>query len=418
MHSLFTFQTKDVNLSMRRKIKFFAAGTAVCLSLFAGLLLVRNGIPDQLHVIEGKEEELLSGLSLNSFVTEEILPAGSQDDSNIPTGAVKIRCKLLGLIPIKEVDVKPVEESVVTPCGMPIGIYMQTDGILVVGTGIVNGRDGLDYEPSLNIVQSGDYIVGVNGMSVETKEDLVEAINNSGGNEVVIQMLRAGSLTSVKISPVQTKEAEYKVGLWVRDDTQGIGTLTYVDENGNFGALGHGISDVDTNTILSIKQGTLYDADILSITKGERGVPGELCGVIHYQEDGVLGEITSNQESGIFGKVDKIPDGYEAGQAIPVGFKQDIQTGPAEILCSVNGSVTKFDIEIEKVNLGGDDVNKSMVLKVTDPELLELTGGIVQGMSGSPIIQNGKFIGAVTHVFIQDPSSGYGIFAENMLRVE
>lgn len=403
---------------MRRKIKFFAASAAVCLSIFAGLLLVRNGIPDQLHVIEGKEEELLSGLSLNSLVTEEILPAGSQDNSNIPTGAVKIQCKLLGLIPIKEVDVKPVEETMVTPCGMPIGIYMQTDGILVVGTGIVNGRDGLDYEPALNIVQSGDYIVGVNGMSVETKEDLVEAVNNSGGKEVVIQMLRSGSLTSVKVSPVQTAESEYKVGLWVRDDTQGIGTLTYVDENGNFGALGHGISDVDTNTILSIKHGTLYDADILSITKGERGAPGELCGVIHYQEDGILGEITSNQESGIFGKVDKIPDGYEAGQAIPVGFKQEIQAGPAQILCSVNGSVTKFDIEIEKVNLGGDDVNKSMVLKVTDPKLLGLTGGIVQGMSGSPIIQNGKFIGAVTHVFIQDPSSGYGIFAENMLRVE
>lgn len=390
-------------------------GAAVLLLLSGGILAAESRIPDSLNVIEGREKEQLADLSFGTFVTGELVPAGNQGESNIPEGAVKVECRLLGMIPIKEVAVSQIRETSVIPCGMPIGIYMQTDGILVVGTGVVNGMDGLDYEPALNIVQSGDYIVGVNGMSVSTKEELVQAVNESQGKDVVLQMLREGSLTSVKVSPVQTAQKEYKVGLWVRDDTQGIGTLTYVDENGNFGALGHGISDVDTNTILSIREGTLYNADILSITKGERGAPGELSGVIHYQEDGILGTIRANQENGIFGSLTEFPAHFEKGEALPVGLKQEIETGKARILCAVNGKVDTYEIAIEKINLGGGDVNKSMVLRVTDPRLLELTGGIVQGMSGSPIIQNGKFIGAVTHVFIQDAASGYGIFAETML---
>lgn len=400
---------------MKRSRKFQLLGIAILIFLGLGIWMVDSRLPDHLHVIEGKEKEQLSDLSFGSLVTGEVVPAGSQGKSNIPSGEVKVECRLLGLIPIKEVAVSPVEETSVIPCGMPIGIYMQTDGILVVGTGVVNGMDGLDYEPALNIMQSGDYIVGVNGISVSTKEELVEAVNASKGKEVVFQMFRDGNVTSVKISPVQTGDGEYKVGLWVRDDTQGIGTLTYVAEDGSFGALGHGISDVDTNTILSIREGTLYNADILSITKGERGAPGELCGVIHYQDGEELGTIQSNTETGIFGTLTEFPEGYEKGEAIPVGFKQEIEEGPAQIMCSLNGTVNIYDIEIEKVSMGSGDVNKSMVIHVTDQELLELTGGIVQGMSGSPIIQNGKFIGAVTHVFIQDATRGYGIFAETML---
>lgn len=400
-------------MKRRRKCQLIGAATLILLGL--GVWMVDRELPDHLHVTEGKEQEQLSDLSFGSLVTGAVVPAGSQGESNIPAGEVKVECRLLGLIPIKEVEVSRVEETSVTPCGMPIGIYMQTDGILVVGTGVVNGMDGLDYEPALNKMQSGDYIVGVNGISVSTKEELVEAVNASKGKEVVIQMLRGGSLTSVKIAPVQTGTEEYKVGLWVRDDTQGIGTLTYVDDNGNFGALGHGISDVDTNTILAVREGTLYNADILSITKGERGAPGELCGVIHYQDDGEIGAIKSNTETGIFGTLSGFPQGFQKGEAIPVGLKQEIQEGPAQIMCAVDGSVQTYDIEIEKVSMGSGDVNKSMVIHVTDPKLLELTGGIVQGMSGSPIIQNGKFIGAVTHVFIQDATRGYGIFAETML---
>lgn len=399
---------------MKRMGKCWLLGAALLMLAGAGLWITERRIPDRLHVIEGNESEL-ANVSFGSLVTGEVVSAGSQGTSNIPEGAVKVQCRLLGVIPIKEVEVNQIEEISVIPCGMPVGIYMQTDGILVVGTGVVNGLDGLDYEPALNIVQSGDYIVGVNGMSVGTKEEMVEAVNGCGGNDVVLQMLRDGSLTSVKVSPVQTGEEEYKVGLWVRDDTQGIGTLTYVDEEGNFGALGHGISDVDTNGILSIKEGTLYNADILSITKGERGAPGELCGVIHYQEDGELGTIRVNQDTGIYGTLTSFPSEYQKGEAMPVGLKQEIQVGAAQVLCALDGTVKAYDIEIEKINLGGGDVNKSMVLHVTDPELLEKTGGIVQGMSGSPIIQNGKFIGAVTHVFIQDSTSGYGIFAETML---
>ena len=215
-----------------------------------------------------------------------------------------------------------------------------------------------------------------------------------------------------------TGTSEYKTGIWVRDDTQGIGTLTYVDENGNYGALGHGISDVDTSTLLSLQEGKLYPSDIISVVKGEKGTPGELAGVIRYDENEVMGSITANTEAGIFGKVTESFKSQLKGTPIEVGLKQEIETGPATIRCTVDGTVKEYDIEIEKVLLNSSDVNKSMVIKVTDEELLQKTGGIVQGMSGSPIIQNGKLIGAVTHVFIQDSTSGFGIFAENMIFVD
>lgn len=402
---------------MTGKIRAVLAGF-LGLVICGGIFFVQYQIPDELHIREGQEKEQLEEVSFGSFVQEEVVAADSQRDSNIPKGDVKIQCKLFGVLPIKEVNVAVVEGKTVTPCGVPIGIYMETRGILVVGTGVVNGTDGLDYEPALNIVQSGDYIVSVDGKPVSGKEDLMQKVNESGGTEIVLEVLRNGEKTKLKLEPVKSSSSEYKIGLWVRDDTQGIGTLTYVDEDGNFGALGHGINDVDTSTLLSIQDGTLYQADILSITKGERGVPGELSGMIHYQESGKLGTINENTECGIFGKLNRLPDGYQVGSPVEMAFKQEVESGPATILCAVDGQMKEYDVEIEKINLGSKDVNKSMVIHVTDENLLALTGGIVQGMSGSPILQHGKLIGAVTHVFIQDATSGYGIFAENMICVE
>ena len=329
-----------------------------------------------------------------------------------------IECKLFGVIPVKNIQVDVVERSKVIPCGSPVGIYMKTRGILVVGTGAVNGMDGVDYEPAASVIPSGDYILGVNGNPISDKKELISRINESGGSDITLEVQRKGEITDLKVSPVMTGTSEYKTGIWVRDDTQGIGTLTYVDENGNYGALGHGISDVDTSTLLSLQEGKLYPSDIISVVKGEKGVPGELAGVIRYDENEVMGSITANTEAGIFGKVTDSFKSQLKGTPIEVGLKQEIETGPATILCTVDGTVKEYDIEIEKVLLNSSDVNKSMVIKVTDEELLQKTGGIVQGMSGSPIIQNGKLIGAVTHVFIQDSTSGFGIFAENMIFVD
>lgn len=386
-----------------------------CIAFALGIYLLQNNIPDEVNLAAGEEWNLELNYPLNGFVREEVTAVGSQGQSNIPSGEVKVTCKLLGMIPIKEIQVNRVTKQQVIPGGNPVGIYMKTNGILVVGTGTVGGIDGLDYEPAVNIVQSGDYITGINDVSIASKEELVEKINQTGGEAVRLQIIRGGEASELQLAPVKTGTEEYKLGIWVRDDTQGIGTLTYIDGENRFGALGHGISDVDTGGLLNLKSGTLYHTDILSITKGEKGMPGELSGVIRYQQEEVLGDISSNTEEGIFGSVNQDFRSEIANEPVDIAFKQEIQPGPASIMCAVDGQVDSYEIEIEKVILNGKEANKSMVIRVTDPELLAKTGGIVQGMSGSPILQNGKLIGAVTHVFIQDSTMGYGIFIENML---
>ncbi len=386
----------------------------LCIMAFTGFFLIKRSIPDELNVVRGKDQREIKRVL--PMVEQEAVEAGGRDESNIPQGSVKISCSLLGVIPIKDIHVNVVEEKKVTPGGEAIGIYMKTMGILVVGTGTVRGLDGLDYEPALNIVQSGDYITSVNDSPVRNKEELTQLINGSKGEELVLEVQRNGETTTLKLAPVHTENDEYKLGIWVRDDTQGIGTLTYVDEEKNFGALGHGISDVDTGELLNLSGGTLYHADILSVTKGERGVPGELSGVIHYRTEEELGEIGENTEEGIFGTANKqMEEIAAASEPVEIAYKQEVEEGAATILCAVEGEVQEYQAEIKKIYLNSGDANKSMVIQVTDPVLLEKTGGIVQGMSGSPILQNGKLIGAVTHVFIQDATSGFGIFIENML---
>lgn len=408
-----------------RKIIISVLAFVLLVSL-TGAFLIDRSIPDRLQVVSGDRKSQILRYPFDTIIEENVAKAASQNGSNIPQDNLNmsaeepytIECKLFGVIPVKNIQVDVVERSKVIPCGSPVGIYMKTRGILVVGTGAVNGMDGVDYEPAASVVQSGDYILGVNGNSISDKKELISRINESGGSDITLEVQRKGEITDLKVTPVMTGTSEYKTGIWVRDDTQGIGTLTYVDENGNYGALGHGISDVDTSTLLSLQEGKLYPSDIISVVKGEKGVPGELAGVIRYDENEVMGSITANTEAGIFGKVTDSFKSQLKGTPIEVGLKQEIETGPATILCTVDGTVKEYDIEIEKVLLNSSDVNKSMVIKVTDEELLQKTGGIVQGMSGSPILQNGKLIGAVTHVFIQDSTSGFGIFAENMIFVD
>ena len=385
---------------------------------FGGFFLLQRSIPDYVNMVQGEEGDLNLNVPFKYFVEEEVVPAGNQNKSNIPKGAVKISCKLLGVIPIKEIAVNTVERTAVIPGGFPVGVYMKTEGILVVGTGTVGGMDGLEYEPAVNIVQSGDYIIGVNGTSVDTKEALIAKVNESKGESVTLQVSRNKEVIKLQLVPVQTEKNQYRLGVWVRDDTQGIGTLTFIDRNGGFGALGHGISDVDTGSLLSIKSGTLYKTEILSITKGERGVPGELSGVIRYQPGEVLGEIRENTNEGIFGSINERLSSMMNKNKVEIAYKQEIKQGSATILCAIDGKVEEYSVEIEKIYLNSKEVNKSMVIRVTDEELLSKTGGIVQGMSGSPILQNGRLIGAVTHVFVQDSTSGFGIFIENMINVD
>lgn len=321
-----------------------------------------------------------------------------------------------GASPREEVSVEQFEEDTVLVGGMPVGIYMETNGVLVLGTEQIEGMDGKTYEPAHNVVKSGDYIVAVNQQPVEDKKSLVNFVGELTDKDVVLTLRRDSETMDVKINAVEYEPKEYKLGIWVRDNVQGLGTITFLTQNNVFGALGHGIHDTDTNVLMDISDGNLYRTSIRSIIKGEDGSPGSMEGLIIYNSYNLLGTIEKNTESGIYGTVENIDALFEEQIAVQVASRNEIQTGPATIRCCIDGTVNEYAVEILNMNLSSGEINKGIVLQVTDSELLEKTGGIVQGMSGSPILQNGKLIGAVTHVFVNDPTKGYGIFAETMLQ--
>jgi stage IV sporulation protein B len=300
------------------------------------------------------------------------------------------------------------------PVGQPVGLYIHTNGVMVLGTGKVTDLDGHVSEPAKTVFKAGDYIQAIDGTAVSDTSQVPALIQAGGGKTLTFEIIREDECMSVKITPVETEENVYKVGIWLRDDTQGIGTITYVDANQHFAALGHGITDVDTGLLIEISHGMAYWSKILSVVKGVSGTPGEIVGTIDYQTENRIGRITENTSCGIFGTLNKNVFTYDASKAVPVAHKEEIEKGRAQILCSVDGETALYDIEIEKINTGNAE-GKNLVIRVTDETLLAKTNGILQGMSGSPIIQNGKLIGAVTHVFVNDPSKGYGIFAETML---
>ncbi len=301
-------------------------------------------------------------------------------------------------------------------CGFPIGVYLETDGVMVIGTGTIVGNDGLSYEPSISKIKAGDYIVKINDIDVSSKSQLIFLINKYGNKDIVLTVRRNNDKIEVKLTPIDVGNNEYKLGIWVRDDTQGIGTMTYITSNGDFGALGHGISDVDTGELLNAAGGTLYGASIWGIKKGESGSPGGLYGIISYDDKNILGEIKANTNIGIYGSIDtKTLVSKFNLDPIPIGGKQSVEIGKAYIRTTVSGEIKDYEIYIDSIDLDESKNSKGMIIRVTDEELLSMTNGIVQGMSGSPIIQNGKLIGAVTHVFVKDSTKGYGIFIENML---
>ena len=271
----------------------------------------------------------------------------------------------------------------------------------------------MTYEPSDQLVSSGDYIMTVNGVEIQEKEELIEQVQKSEGEDLVLGIIREDDLIELKVRPVKAEDKTYKLGIWVRDDMAGVGTLTYV-KNSEYGALGHPVSDADTGSMISLSNGQIYQTDIVSIVKGGDGVPGELTGVINYSDQYVLGNILENTKTGIYGKMDEKVTEMEQ-ESMETGMKQEIEKGDACILSSLDGTLKQYQIEIDEIDYNNKEKNKGILFHVTDQELLEKTGGIVQGMSGSPIIQNHRVIGAVTHVFISDATKGYGIFIETML---
>ena len=329
----------------------------------------------------------------------------------------KLKVNFLGLIPLKSVAVQKVNNLEVYPGGTSVGVRLSTQGVLVVGHSEIQTEEGKVESPGKNAgIELGDVILKVNGEEIESSKNLSKKIRDFQTEKITMEIMRDEKIISKEVVLLKEEE-EYKLGLWIRDSTAGIGTLTfYHKETGNFGALGHPITDGDTNKSFSIKKGELLSASILSVRKGEKGTPGELKGL--FVNDKVsIGSIEKNTKSGIFGKTENPIVNEIYSKPIRVGFRNDIKEGPAKIITSIDENGPKeYDIEIVKLLPQDEPGPKSMVIKVTDLELIEKTGGIVQGMSGSPIIQDNKLVGAVTHVLINKPDVGYGIYIEWMLK--
>lgn len=402
-----------------------------CFGIFFTYTVFAEAIPDTIHIEKGEAESFDFHVPVTGELQQEGMevfgnqsPVVDKDKITLDMnqsfslksgeqGKYSMSCKLFGIFHIKDVSVEVMDKEQVVPCGVPVGIYVKTDGIMIVGTGTIVGDDGMSHEPAANVVKSGDYVKTVNDEIVENKEDLIAKINQCQGQPVILGVLRDEEYIHLKVEPVKTEENEYKLGIWVRDDLAGVGTLTFYDSEGNYGALGHPVSDMDTGLKVSLGDGTLYEAEIAGITKGEKGNPGEISGVITYLDQYKLGTVEENSSVGIYGQLQRTPDGDMGNSYYPITLKQNIEKGEASIISSVSGEQKEYTISIQELDYNSE--NKGILFEVTDPELLNLTGGVIQGMSGSPIIQNGAVIGAVTHVFVQDATKGYGIFIENML---
>ena len=283
------------------------------------------------------------------------------------------------MIPLKTVEIEVVSREELIPGGIPVGIYIETDGVFVIGTGDIETAYGKINSPAKNILKTGDYIISLQGEKITKKQELVEFLEDFSGHEIIIGIRRNDEEFVVSVEPLYV-EGKCYLGLWVRDDTQGVGTLTYVAEDKRFGALGHGISDADSDLLMESQQGKMYDCEILAIIKGNEGTPGKLAGKIVYSDKKLYGKVLENRNCGIYGIANEMLLQKLKKDKIPIALKHEVQEREAVILCSVDGQLKEYKVQIRKIHKGEQEVNKGMELVVTDKELLELTGGIVQGM--------------------------------------
>lgn len=371
-------------------------------------------LPSDIILMQGETLNLKTIFGLN-VQNEGTMQASSNLNNSIveETGKMNLNLNLFNLFSVKNVTVNVIPKTTVIPIGKAIGMKLYTKGVLVVGMSEIEGQK--PYENSG--IETGDKIIEINDTKINTTDELIECVNNSKGKSVEIKYISNNQEEIASIEPVKTSDNEYKLGLWVRDAAAGVGTLTFYEPStGEFGALGHGINDVDTYDLIDIASGELVSTDIIDIVKGEDGSPGEIRGTI---DNGyTLGKIYKNTGFGIYGSINNIAKlNLFHSQELEVANRNEITTGKAEIICELeNGKSQSYEIEIERIFLDNNQNNKSMLIKVTDEELLEKTGGIIQGMSGAPIIQNGKFIGAVTHVLVNDAKTGYAVFADLMIK--
>lgn len=298
------------------------------------------------------------------------------------------------------------------PCGEVVGICIASNGVYVIDTAEFEGVDGVSSSPAADAgICAGDILVSMNGKSITSADTLAKLTDEMGDSPIEVMLNRNGDEKSLTVNVKRSADGHFRMGVWIKDCESGIGTMTYVDpETQGFGALGHGICDSGGKTA-QIRDGDVLKADVTSVRRGERGSPGELCGVFSQEAD-ILGEVDVNCDFGVFGTVKQ---GKFSGETTETAEREEVVEGEAVILSNFDGGqIAEYSAEITKINKDEND-SKGMIIKITDSRLIEKTGGIVQGMSGSPIIQNGKLVGAVTHVFVNDPTRGYGIFIANML---
>jgi len=356
------------------------------------------GIPVSLNINKttGKDKITLTGK--NNIITGKV-------------GSYTGKYKLFGILPVKNTKVNVIDKTYVYPVGLPIGLYLKTQGVMVIGSGCFENVKGEKINPAKDKIESGDYIIKFNKHIISNKAQLVYLIKENKNKPVVFTIKSNSGIKLVKLKPVKAKNGNYMFGIWVRDDSQGIGTMSFIYENKYF-ALGHGISDIDTGKLLSSKNGSIYNANIWGIKKGQNGEPGGLLGSIIYNNENYLGTIKSNNNCGINGEIQyNLVKKYKL-KKMEMALGNNVHTGKAKIQLIWDNKATWYNIEILKVNRTNKE--KNMIVKITDKNLLKKTNGIVQGMSGCPIEQDGKIIGAVTHVLVNDSTKGYGIFAENM----
>ena len=406
-----------MRIKMKRLSPRIGKGLLLCLSLLVILspfIIVQVAIPSTLRVMDGNSWDgtwLQLDVMENEWVTvnDTAIKQNRQIESTEVVQTAGI-LKLWGIIPVKAVSLEVWPEKVLQAGGTMVGIDLFTDGILVLGTGKVETENGEESSPAKGILYAGDKIRKINDEEVITVEDVDKLIADGGATEVKFDIDRNGESKTVWVTPKIDAEGKPRIGIWIRDRAQGLGTLTFVDpEEATFGAVGHGISDVDTKKLLPIHTGILSKAKVRQLVKGEVGSPGEVEGSLTGE---ICGKITANTDYGICGTA---VDGIATYGNYEIALKDQVENGSAVILSDIiNETVESYTVKVERAS-GIPTFNTGMVVTVTDERLLEVTGGIIQGMSGCPIIQNGKMIGAVTHVFVKDPTKGYGVYIEDML---
>lgn len=378
-----------------------------------------DNIPQNIQVFSGEEVKIATLWGIDISKEDNSVQASSNLSSNVfnEPGETQLNVSLFEKIKLKTINVKVLEDIEVIPVGEVVGMKLYTNGILVVGTSAIEGTDGQMHKPFQDTgIQEGDSIIRVNDIKINNTDELMDEINKTNDKEIKITYVHGEETKETQITPVKSKDGDFKIGLWVRDSAAGVGTITFYNEDTqSFAALGHPITDIDTGEIINTSSGEIDGVKIVSIVKGEKEEPGRLEGSI--VSDKVIGSIYNNTKFGVYGVIKDFKNlNIDFSRRMKVASRREIKQGAATCLSNIDGEVKEYNIDISQIYINNNYDNKSMVIKVTDEDLISKTGGIVQGMSGSPIIQNGKFVGAITHVLVNDPKVGYAVFADLMIK--